>query len=132
MGCVMRRIIFGTAAIGTFLLASGCATVPQNASYLYGDRYHRAKLYTYPTRVTHVDGRSTMFNENPVPIDPGTHVITLSAAPVRGFEQPESRDIKLVIEPCKRYYLVAEREHPLQRNWQPIVDGVIDDRSGCS
>ena len=125
----MRRIL-GIALAGTVLLA-GCATIPDNVSYLYGDRYHRAKPYTYPTRVTHIDGRSTMFNENPVPIEPGEHVITLSAAPVRGFEQPESRDIKLRIEPCKRYYLVAEREHPLQRNWQPLVDYVIDDKSAC-
>ena len=126
------RPIVAIASIGSFLLASGCATVPDNASYLYGDRYNRAKLHTYPTRVTHVDGRSTMFNENPVPVEPGMHVITLAAAPVRGFTQPESREIKLRVEPCKRYYLVAERDYPLQRSWRPVVDYVLDDRPGCS
>jgi hypothetical protein len=86
--------------------------VSSNASYLYGDRYHRANLYTYPTRVTHVDGRSTMFGENPVPIEPGEHVITLEAAPVAGFRQPESRDMKLLVEPCKRYYLCCSARSP--------------------
>jgi hypothetical protein len=128
----MRTAIL-PAAIGTLLLA-GCATATlpgDSVSYLYGNRYYQTKLYTYPTRVTHVDGVSTMFNENPVPIAAGEHVITLSAAPVRGFEQPESRDFKLVVQPCKRYYLVAEREHPLKRDWQPVIDATVDDRSVC-
>ncbi len=106
--------------------------VSNNASYLYGDRYHRASLYTYPTRVTHVDGRSTMFGENPVPIEPGEHVITLEAAPVPGFRQPESREMKLLVEPCKRYYLVAERDHRLEKDWRPKVDYVQQDRTSCA
>ena len=125
----MRRIL-GIALAGTVLLA-GCATIPDNVSYLYGDRYHRAKLYTYPTRVTHIDGRSTMFNENPVPIEPGEHVITLSAAPVRGFEQPESRDIKLRIEPCKRYYLNAQYKNNIDIEWKPVVD-YVEPIAGCT
>ena len=113
-------------------LWNNLVTVPENASYLHGNRYHVAKLYTYPTRVTHIDGRSTMLNENPVPIEPGMHVVTLEAAPVPGFRQPKSRDIKLLVEPCKRYYLVAERDHRLERDWRPVVDYVQQDRTGCS
>ena len=120
------------AGIAIVSLLAGCVSVPDNASYLYGDRYHRAKLYTYPTRVTHIDGRSTMFNENPVPIEPGMHVVTLESAPVAGFRQPESREIRLLVEPCKRYYLVAERDHRLERDWRPVVDYVQQDRTTCS
>ena len=127
---MVMRPLAGIGIVATLL--AGCATVPGNASYLYGDRYHRAKLHTYPTRVTHIDGRSTMFNENPVPIEPGIHVVTLEAAPVRGFQQPESREIRLQVEPCKRYYLVAERDYALQRDWRPVVDYVMSDRAGCS
>ena len=127
----MKRVAAFAAALASCLLP-GCATVPDNASYLYGDRYNRARLHTYPTRVTHVDGRSTMFNENPVPIEPGMHVITLQAAPVPGFRQPEARELKLMVEPCKRYYLVAERDYGLEKDWRPVVDYVQPDRTNCT
>lgn len=129
MWLFIRRVL-GIAAI--LALLQGCATLPDNVSYLYGDRYHRARLHTYPTRVTHVDGRSTMFNENPVPVEPGMHVITLAASPAHGFRWPESRQIQLLVEPCKRYYIVAERDYALQRDWRPVVDYVLQDRAGCS
>jgi hypothetical protein len=106
------------------LVGAGCATYPENASYLHGDRYHVAKINTYATRISAVDGRSTLLRQNPVPVEPGRHVITLVTAPVAGFGVPEYRALDLEVQPCKRYYIVAERDNRLLQNWRPIIDNV--------
>lgn len=111
------------------LLAAGCVALPENASYLYGDRYHLAKLNTYPTRVTAVDGRSPILNQNPVPVEPGEHVITLVTPPAAGFRLPETREIRMMVEPCKYYYIIAERDNRLQQKWRPAID-YVGDRGG--
>lgn len=113
-------------------LAWGCAAIPDNASYLYGDRYNRVNIHTFPTRVTAVDGRSTMLRENPVPVEPGEHVITLVTRPAAGFRVSESRQLKMTVEPCKRYYIVAERDNRLLQDWRPVIDYVMDSAgAGC-
>ena len=107
------------------LLGSGCAIdrYSGNASYLHGDRYHPAK-FTFPTRITAVDGRSTLSRQNPVPVEPGKHLITLVTTPVAGFGVPVYRDLELEVEPCKRYYIVAERDNRLLQDWRPLIDNV--------
>ena len=111
-------------------VAAGCVTLPDNVSYLYGDRYFRARLNTFPTRVTEVDGRSTIRNQNPVPVEPGEHVITLWTAPAAGFRLAETRQLKMIVEPCKRYYIIAERENRLLQDWEPVIDYVADSSGG--
>lgn len=110
--------------LGLIVVSTGCAVYPENASFLHGDRYHVAKINTYPTRITAVDGRSTLFRQNPVPVEPGGHVITLVTAPAAGFGVPEYRDLDLEVESCRRYYIVAERDNRLLQNWRPVVDNV--------
>lgn len=108
------------------LALAGCATYPENASYLYGERLHRTNIHTYPTVVTAVDGRQTLSRLVPVPVEPGERVIQLLAAPVGGFRYPEMRELRLNVEPCKRYFIVAERDHSLQHNWRPAIEHVED------
>ena len=107
-------------------LLAGCASIPENASYLYGDRYYRANIHTFPTLISAVDGRSTMPHSVPVPVDPGEHVITLDTAPTAGFRIGEPRELRLKVEPCKRYYIVAERDNRLLQNWRPVIEHVED------
>ena len=129
-GSVMRATCVRWIVPPLAFVAAGCATFPDNASYLYGDRYFRANLYTYPTRVTAVDGRSTILNQNPVPVEPGEHVITLWTAPAAGFRLAETRQLKIIVEPCKRYYIVAERQSRLLQDWEPVIDYVLDSSGG--
>ena len=105
---------------------SGCAAIPENASYLYGERYFRANIHTFAPVITAVDGRSTMPHSVPVPVEPGQHVIQLVTAPAAGFRIPETRELQLNVEPCKRYYIVAERDNRLQQNWRPVIEHVDD------
>jgi len=105
---------------------AGCATYSEKASYLYGERYYRAHLRTFPTTITAVDGLSTVrsFRYGQVPVEPGPHVIRLATAPAAGFGIPEEREMNLNIEPCKRYWIVAERDNRLEQNWRPVIDYV--------
>lgn len=110
-------------ALLTAALAS-CATYPESVSQLYGERYYRANTRTFATVITAIDGQSTMLHSRPVPIEPGQHVIRLVTAPAAGFALPQERELNLNVEPCKRYYIVAERDNRLLQDWRPMVDYV--------
>ena len=113
----------------TALLAAvlaGCSTYPENASYLYGERLYPTNIHTYPIVITAIDGQSTVSRLVPVPVEPGERIIQLLAAPVGGFRFPETRELRLKVEPCKRYFIVAERDHSLQHNWRPVMEHVED------
>jgi hypothetical protein len=105
---------------------AGCATYPENASYLYGERYYRANIRTFPTNITAVDGQSTIrrYGYGQVPIEPGPHVIRLVTAPVAGLTIPQERELNLNVEPCKRYWIVAERDNRLEQDWRPVIEYV--------
>jgi len=119
-----RRSHLITALLAAVL--AGCSTYPENASYLYGERLNRIDIHTYPTVITAIDGQSTASRLLPVPVEPGERVIQLVAAPVGGFRFPETRELRLKVEPCKRYFIVAERDHRLQRNWRPVIEHIED------
>ena len=104
------------------LVGAGCATYPENVSYLYGERIHRANIHTFATAIVAVDGRTTMPRSEPVRVEPGRHVIELGTAPTAGFRFAGTRELLLDVEPCRRYYIVAERANRLQQDWRPIVD----------
>ena len=112
---------------------AGCISLADNSSYLHGDRYHVATLNTFATQVIAVDGRSTLLNQNPVPVEPGEHVITLVTRPAAGFRVPVPRELKLNVAPCKNYYFVAERDNRLLQAWRPVLDHAADRRgAGCN
>ena len=106
------------------LLGTGCATYPENVSYLYGERFHRANIHTFSTAITAVDGRTTMPRSEPIRVEPGRHVIELTTAPAAGFRFAGTRELLLNVEPCRRYYIVAERGNRLQQDWRPIIDHI--------
>lgn len=114
------------------VLGAGCATDPANISYLYGEKYHRANTHTFATSITAIDGHSTMPRSEPILVEPGRHLIRLVTAPAAGFRFPEVRELDLVVEPCTRYYIVAERDNRLQQNWRPVIDHVeVADGKDC-
>ncbi|WP_137936903.1 hypothetical protein [Chitinivorax sp. B] len=116
--------------ISASLLASGCATYSNQVSFIHGERYHRAAMHTYLTHLVSIDGEAAMLNQNPVPIEPGHHVLKLVTAPAAGFRVPETRLLKLKVEPCKRYYIVARKTSSLAQDWTPQIDEV-ESRPEC-
>ena len=121
----MRRRSHLITALLAAVLAS-CSTYPENASYLYGELLYPTNIHTYPIVITAIDGQSTVSRLVPVPVEPGERIIQLLAAPVGGFRFPETRELRLKVEPCKRYFIVAERDHSLQHNWRPVMEHVED------
>ena len=121
----MRRHSHLIAALLAAALA-GCSSYPENAGYLHGERIYRTNIHTYATVITAIDGQATMSRLVPVPVEPGERVIQLIAAPAAGFRFAEARELRLKVEPCKRYFVVAERDNSLQQNWRPVIDHVED------
>jgi len=107
------------------LVSGACSTTySEQVSFLDGDRFYRANIHTSPTRIAAVDGKDTFIRENPVRVEPGEHLIRVVTAPTAGFSAVEPRELKLVVEPCKRYYIVAERDNRLLQDWRPVVEYV--------
>ncbi|WP_269530750.1 hypothetical protein [Chitinimonas sp. BJYL2] len=118
-----------TAAILTCALLAGCANVT-NTSLLDGSHtFGRTELNTYPVRVLAVDGYYGV-DVNPVRAEPGERVLRVATAPVAGFHNPPTKDVRFTVAPCKRYYLAAKRQSPLKQDFELIVQSV-DDRLDC-
>lgn len=108
-----------------FLPLVSCSTAfTDQASYLDGNRFYRANIHTFPTRVAAVDGQQTFVRENPVRVEPGEHVIRVVTVPTAGFSTAAPRDLTLNIEPCRRYFIVAERDNRLIQDWRPVIEYV--------
>jgi hypothetical protein len=111
----MRRSI-ALATIAAALLA-GCATP---YSQLYGKRYYRAPIDTYPLTIVSVDGE--YFLREPARIDPGTRRITVQGPPTVAQTRGRQQTITLDVKPCTRYYLVAVRTTQLTSEYTVKVD----------
>jgi hypothetical protein len=121
----MKQPLVLAVALVLCLTLVGCSTTySDQVSFLDGDRFYRANIHTSPTRITAVDGESTFIRENPVRVEPGEHVVRVVTAPTAGFTVAEARELKLNIEPCSRYFIVAERDNRLLQDWRPVVDHV--------
>jgi hypothetical protein len=105
--------------VAALAVLSGCATY-EPFSYIDGNRYFRANLYTYSVIVLDVDGKS--YNRNPVMVDPGRRVIRVQAPPVAGFTYGETRTMTLDVKPCTRYYLKAVKKNSLEQDFTAEVD----------
>jgi hypothetical protein len=128
-----RIVLPVVAVIG---LAS-CQTWAPGYSEVSGTRYNVTDFKQYSTVINAIDER------NPGPrigygrysyyrVEPGSHVIELSAANttpnwVSGINREY---LKLQVEPCKRYYVVAQFENTLTADWKPVVD-YVEPIAGC-
>lgn len=70
----------------------------------------------YPVRVISVDG-SIKFSM-PVQIAPGERDLVLEAMPSRSALGSKQKNVRLKIAPCTRYFLLAQRDSPMQADWQ--------------
>ena len=106
-------------ALGIVALA-GCATTEYHYSQLYGQRYYKTPLDTYPVTIVRVDGKDTTLR--PVLVDPGLRRITVQGPPGGASRLGEEREFALDVRPCTRYYLVAVRDNRLDADFAVRVD----------
>ena len=106
-------------AIGAVALVS-CASTSYHYSQLYGSRYYRTTIDTYPVTIVRVDGKGTL--QRPVLVDPGVRTLVVQGPPGGAAGIGEEREISLDVRPCTRYYLVAVRANKLSPDFTVRVD----------
>ena len=116
----------------TLSVAAGltaCVGFPQPFSQLYGSKYYKVPIDTYPVQIVSVDGRGTL--NNPVFADPGLRQVTVQGPPDGAHRYGEQRSIALEVAPCTRYYLVAQKSSRLTSDFNVKVD-YQEPIGGCS
>ena len=109
---------------------AACAGLPQPYSQLYGTRYYKVPIDTYPVQIVRVDGHDT--TSSPVFIESGVRQITVQG-PSDGLHRGygEQRTTTLDLAPCTRYYLVAQKANRLSTNFEIKID-YQEPIGGCS
>jgi hypothetical protein len=107
------------ALIGVVALAA-CASTDYHYSQLYGKRYYRAPIDTYPVSIVRVDGHDTL--TRPVLVDPGVRKVVVQGPPGGTGGIGAEREISLNVSPCTRYYLVAVKENRLASDFAVRVE----------
>jgi hypothetical protein len=116
-----------------FALA-GCQTWGPTWSEVSGARYYRAEMNRSPTIIEHVDGKTPIESGSyrVAKIEPGRHLLVLQGIPQRPGWQGTLKPFTLDAEPCKRYYINAQFDGPLEvHDWTPVID-YVEPIAGCS
>jgi hypothetical protein len=95
-----------------------------------GQRWHTTIINRRPAIIERIDEQGS-FPSFPVKIEPGTRRVVVSA-PAPGWAG--GSDLKVFMldaKPCKRYYLNAQFDNPLEPNFTPVVD-YVEDIAGCT
>ena len=116
---VSKSLSRTAAALGVLLL-SACASTNYHYSQLYGTRYQKAPIDTYPVTILRVDGKDTLMR--PVLVEPGLRKIAVQGPAGAASHLGEEREISLDVRPCTRYYLVAVRPNRLSSDFEVRID----------
>ncbi len=109
------------AAAAVVLTASGCQTWGPTWSEVTGVRYNRVIADRWPARIVAV-GSDSVFSI-PYKVAPGTYTLAVESPRHSGFAGT-IQEMRLNIEPCKRYYINAQFQDPVRPEWTPVVDEV--------
>lgn len=109
------------------LLLSACGTAP--LSVLENHPFHKTDFHREPLTIVAVNGEYSP--ERRRLVYPGLNTLILEARPVGGMRLPHQQTVAFEVEPCTRYYLAAERETSLSRDWKLVVDRK-EEVAGCS
>jgi hypothetical protein len=108
---------------------SACAALPAGYGQIYGSRFFKVPIDTYPVLIARIDDRDTA--DNPVFVDPGPRHITVQGPPDGASRFGQLRAIDLNVAPCTRYYLVAVKPNRLSSDFTVKVDHE-EPIGGCS
>jgi hypothetical protein len=81
------------AAAACAVTLAACASTDYHYSQLYGDRYFKAPIDTYPVTIVRIDGKDTAIS--PVLVDPGVRKVTVLGPRGGGSRLGEEKDISL-------------------------------------
>lgn len=126
------KILTSTASALTVamiaMVTASCANTMPGRSELYGERWNRTNIDTYPVQIQSVDGSSS--TTVPQYVAPGQHRLLLQTVP-GGAGFSDTVTFMLEVKPCMRYYIVAVKANPLDANFIPRVDHEMSLGSAC-
>jgi len=108
---------------------SACASTNYHFSQLYGNRYFKTPIDTYPVAIVRVDGKDNVFK--PALVDPGLRQVSVQGPPGGAGGTGEVKTLALDVAPCTRYYLVAVKQNRLSSDFSVRVDHQ-EPVSGCT
>lgn len=124
-----RIASLGLLALASLGVLGACASADYHYSQIFGYRYFRAPIDTYPLSILTVDGKDNVFR--PALVDPGLRQFRVQGPPGGRGGIGEVRDFSLQVAPCTRYYLVAQKDTPLAVEFNVRVD--YEERvAGCT
>ena len=118
---MILRLLLVLASIAAASQALALEKVGPTWSEVTGQRFTRTTMNRMPAIVKSVDGRDTTFRVTK--ITPGDRLVRLQSPSRKGF-QGTDQELRLTVEPCKRYYLNAQFDSGTSQNWQPVIDHV--------
>ncbi|MDQ6627420.1 MAG: hypothetical protein M3Z29_03075 [Pseudomonadota bacterium] len=117
----MRRTVsLLSLAVSAAAATVGCASTGYHYSQIFGTRYHRAPIDTYPVSVLRIDDKDNVFR--PALVDPGLRQITLQGPPGGAGGFGKVKTFALRVAPCTRYYVVAVKSNKLDSDFAMQVD----------
>jgi hypothetical protein len=122
----MRKAICLTVAV--LCSGSGCQTWGPTWSEISGARYNVTIMNRRPAVIEQIDGYSS-YATYPIKIEPGHHELVVGG-PAPGWPGPNLVNLSLDAAPCKRYYINAQFNSPIQQEFQPVID-YVEDIAGC-
>ena len=127
----MRHSSFSlpTVAVLAACAFAACASTDYHFSQLYGNRYFKAPIDTYPVLIVRVDGKDNVFK--PALVDPGLRQVTVQGPPGGAGGFGNEKTLALEVAPCTRYYLVAVKQNKLDSEFAVRVD-YQEPVSGCT
>ena len=117
----MLRTLVVLAAMAAAAQALALEKIGPTWSEVTGQRYTRTTMNRMQAIVKSVDGDDTTFKVTK--ITPGDRLVRLQSPSRKGF-QGTDQELRLTVEPCKRYYLNAQFASSVSRDWQPVIDHV--------
>jgi len=100
-------------------LLAGCASSNFQNSFLVGERFNKARIDTQPVMILGVDNHDT--TQRRVMVEPGVRLVRVQAPPVPGAPH-ETATLKIDVQPCMQYYIVAVRANRIAAGFTPEVD----------
>jgi hypothetical protein len=118
-GCIVAAALAAMAVAA--MPARALEKIGPTWSEVTGQRYTRTTMNRMPAIVKSVDGDDTTYKVTK--IKPGDRLVRLQSPSRKGF-QGTDQELRLTVEPCKRYYLNAQFDSGASRDWQPVIDHV--------
>jgi hypothetical protein len=111
------------------LVVPACQTWGPTWSEISGERVSRATANRRPAIIERIDDQGA-FAGYPIRVEPGMRRILVQGPDLRRPGGGTLQAFDLAVEPCKRYFINAQFDNPIEPTWKPVVDHV-EPIAGC-